>query len=163
MALSILILFLASIIPGLELTVLAISGLLVMIIVNEVNIRGGLVFYVATALLAILIIPSKSVMLVYVFIFGPYSIIKAVIEKLIIDHKVVEYILKILAFNLLLCAGIMLFKGAFLADIALPGFAWWILLIGAQIMLILYDFILTYAVRFYESRVPESIRGKRLF
>lgn len=158
-----LILFLASIIPGFELTVLAISGVLVMIIVNEVNLKGGLAFYVATALLAILIIPNKSIMLIYVLVFGPYSVIKGCIEKYFIDHRVLEYVLKILSFNLLLGAGIMIFKEGFLSGVSLPGFTWWVLLLGAQVMLILYDFILTYVVRFYESRVPESIRGKRLF
>lgn len=158
-----LFLFLASIIPGLELTVLAISGLLVMIIINEVNIKGGLAFYVATGLLAFLIIPNKSIMLLYIFIFGPYSIIKSFIEKYFSNHKILEYILKILSFDILLAAGFMIFKEAFFAGINLPDFAWWMLLIGAQVMLILYDFILTYAVRFYERRVPESIRGKRLF
>lgn len=156
------VLFIAGIIPGFELTVLALSGALVMIIVNEVNIKGGAAFYVAVTLLSFLIVPNKSILLMYAFVFGPYSVIKAVIEKYI-HNKILEYILKLLAFNIMITLGFMLFKEAFFTGIGLPNYAWMLLLAGAEVMFILYDFILTFIIRFYERMVPESVRGKRLF
>lgn len=162
LALSVVFLFFASIVPGIELTILALSGVLIMIFVNEVNIKGGVLLYVASLLLSFLIVPNKSILLMYGFIFGPYSIIKAAIERYV-NSRVLQYVLKILMFNLLLGAGFLIFKAAFFTGVNLPDFAWYILLAGAQAMLILYDFILTYVVRFYEQIIPKRIRKKGTF
>ena len=160
LALSLVVLFVASIVPGIELTVLALSGVLVMIIVNELSIRGGVVFFVGSVVLAFLIVPNKSILLIYSFIFGPYSIIKMVIEKYA-NNKIIQYILKIIAFNFLLGAGFFIFKEAFFAGVELPGLAWYLILAGAQIILILYDFILTLVMSLYEKIIPEAIRKMR--
>lgn len=161
LALSVVVLFFSSIVPGMELTVLAVSGVVAMIVVSETSIRGGIVFYAATVLLAFLIIPNKSILLLYAFIFGPYSIIKTIIERFI-KNKLIQYILKLLAFNFLMGIGFLLFKEAFFAGIELPDLAWYLILIGAQIMLVLYDYILTLVMRIYERVIPENIRGSKV-
>ena len=158
LALSVLILFFASIVPGIELSILALSGVLVMVIVNEVNIKGSIVFFAASLLLAFLIVPNKSILLMYAFIFGPYSIIKSIIEKYL-NNKVTQYILKLIAFNILLGAGFFIFKEGFFIGVELPDLAWYLILMGAQFMLILYDIILTLIMSLYERIIPESIRG----
>lgn len=160
LALSVVVLFFASIVPGIELTVLAISGAIVMIIVSETNVKVSIVFYGAAVLLSFLIIPNKSILIIYAFIFGPYSIIKSVIEKYT-NNRIVEYIAKILAFNALLGAGFLIFKEAFFTGIELPDLAWYLILAGAQVMFVLYDYILTLIIRIYDRIIPESVRGRR--
>lgn len=161
LALSVVVLFFSSIVPGIELTILAASGVIVMIVVSETSIRGGIIFYIAAVILAFLIIPNKSILLMYAFIFGPYSIIKSIIERYI-KNRIIEYVLKIISFNILLGAGFLIFKEAFFAGIELPDLAWYLILIGAQVMLVLYDYILTLVVRIYERIIPESVRGRRI-
>ena len=157
-ALSVVVLFFASIVPGVELTVLAVSGAISMIIVSETNIRGGIVFFAAVTLLSFLIIPNKSILLIYVFIFGPYSIIKFIIEKYA-NNIILQYILKLVAFNAMLGLGFLIFREAFFAGVELPDFAWYLILMGAQVMFVLYDYILTLIMRIYVKVIPESIRG----
>ena len=161
LALSVVVLFFSSIVPGMELTVLAVSGVIAMIVVSETSIKGGIVFYAANVLLAFLIIPNKSILLLYAFIFGPYSIIKKVIERFV-KNKIVQYILKLAGFNILMGVGVLIFKEAFFAGIELPDMAWYIILIAAQVMLILYDYILTLVMRIYERIIPENIRGENI-
>jgi len=160
LALSVVVLFFSSIVPGIELSLLAISGVMIMIVVHETSIKRGIVFFTASLLLSFLIIPNKSILMLYGFVFGPYTLKKVFIERYF-KNKILEYILKLIVFNILLGLGYLIFKGAFFSSIELPGFAWYIVLVSAQIMLVLYDYILTLIIRFYDRVIPAGVRGER--
>ena len=154
LAISIVLLFLAGIVPGVELTMFAIAGILVTLVIKETSSLGGICLYIASLLLALLLLPNKFVLLPYAFFFGPYSIVREYIERS--SNIAVRYILKLVVFNLLVGAGLLIFKGVFLSSMEMPDIVWPMLVIGAEVMFIVYDTILTLAVR-----VMNKARGRK--
>ena len=82
LALTMVCLFGGSIVPGIELTLFAISSVFTAVMVLEAGVKGGLLLYVAAVLLGFAIIPNKLAMIPYTFLFGYYGIVKYYIEKL---------------------------------------------------------------------------------
>ena len=160
LALSVVVLFFASIVPGIELSVLALSGMIVLIIVSETSIKRGILFFAASVILSFIIIPNKSILLIYGFIFGPYSIFKSFVD-IKIKKRFPAFVIKLLFFNIFLAAGFLIFRWAFFAGVELPDLGWYLILAGAQIMLVLYDVILTMVMRVYDRVIPEKLKGKR--
>jgi hypothetical protein len=81
LAVSVVLLYLASIIPGLDLTVLAVAGALVYLISTRVSVKAGRIFFTASVLIALIVAPGKVLLLPYIFCFGPYGALKNVVEK----------------------------------------------------------------------------------
>lgn len=150
LALLLMTLFLASFLPGVELTLYAISSVFTAIIILETNIKGGTLFYFASALMALALIPNKLAILPYLFLFGFYGILKYLIEK--IAKLPIEIILKLLIFNISLGTGLFIFKEAFVANIRLPEYSNFILIIAGQFMFLLYDYIFSLIIGFYSRR-----------
>lgn len=150
LALQMATLFLAGFVPGIELTLYALSSLYAAIIIIETNISGGLLFYIASVLLALLIIPNKAAILPYIFFFGIYAVIKLMIEK--IGKQLIEIPLKLVFFNTSIGAGIILFKSMFLGNINLPEYSNLLLVLGGQLLFLLYDYLFTLLVAFYKKR-----------
>ncbi|GAB1475427.1 hypothetical protein MASR2M70_02590 [Bacillota bacterium] len=150
LALQMVTLFITGFVPGIELTLYALSSFYASVIIIETNIKAGILFYFASSLLAMLIIPNKSAVLPYIFFFGAYAIIKFFIEK--IGKQIIEIPLKLLAFNICIGAGIILFKSAFLGNISLPEYSNMLLIPAAQLMFLLYDYIFTLLIAYYRRR-----------
>lgn len=143
-ALSIVTLYLTTIIPVNTLTILTLASCFIPITILRSNIRTACIVYVATSLMSFFIVPlNYSIM--YILLFGIYGIVKYFIEKL--RKLPVEIILKLLFFNVVLILGII-FMNAFIGDlkIDLPT---WLLYIAAQIAFLIYDFAITTAITFY--------------
>ncbi len=150
LALLVATLFLAGFVPGFELTLYAISSLYTAVMILETNSKGGGLFYVASGILALLLVPNKAAILPYLFFFGLYGIVKFYIEKIKIQP--VEICLKLLFFNISIGSGILLFKGMFLSNIQLPEYSNILLALGAQLLFLLYDYIFTLLIAFYIRR-----------
>ncbi|MGI6732994.1 MAG: hypothetical protein ACOX4J_02290 [Anaerovoracaceae bacterium] len=153
LALLVVTLFLASFVPGIELTLYAISSFYTAVMILETNGKGGGIFYVASGMLALLLIPNKAAVLPYLFFFGLYGIVKFYIEK--IRRRPVEIFLKLVFFNISIGSGILLFKSAFLGNIQLPEYSNILLALGAQLMFLLYDYIFTLLIAFYRNRFSQ--------
>lgn len=154
LALSMATLFLATFLPGIELTLYAFSSFYVAFIIIEAGLKGGVLFYVATVLLAAAIVPSKGGLLPYAMLFGLYGIVKYLIEKL--KRTPIEIIVKLLFFNSSYGVGLLFFKGLFLGNIKLPSLALPVLIIGAQMFFLFYDYLFTLVIGFYFSRRPKA-------
>lgn len=153
LALSIVTLFFAAFVPGVELTLFALASFYVAFIIMETDIKGGWVFYLASTLLSALLVPNKFAILPYAMFFGLYGIVKYYIEK--IRKQSIEIPLKLLFFNIMCAAGILLFQEAFLGNIALPDVALPVLIIGAEIAFLFYDYLFTLGLGFYLKRKPK--------
>lgn len=145
LAISVIALFLAGILPGVELTMYAIAGIVMTLVIREVNIAGGVFLYVGSLLLGFLILPNKLALLPYAFLFGPYGIVREPIEGL--KKMPVRYALKLIVANSLGLLGFLIFKGAFFNAVELPDLAWPILLVAAEVMFIVYDIMLNLAMK----------------
>lgn len=93
-ALGLLCLLMASMMPGMRLAFTAIAGVVAAIVVVHSNLGYGVLTVVATAILSLLLVPAKEIVLLYAAFFGPYTLIKNLIER--IKKLPVEWILKLL-------------------------------------------------------------------
>ncbi|MDF2567082.1 MAG: hypothetical protein K0R90_538 [Oscillospiraceae bacterium] len=96
-SLSLLLMFLTSIFPFANYALPAIAGLLLIVIVVEINKKYALVVYLAVSLLSVVIVPMKEPAFLYAAFFGYYAILKSVLEQL--KNRAVEWTLKLLVFN----------------------------------------------------------------
>ena len=151
LALAVILMFGATFVPGVELTLFALSSLLTIVMIIETGVGGGLLVYAGACILGFLLIPGKVAIVPYVFFFGYYGIVKFYIEK--IKSGVVQISLKLFFFAALMCLGILLFKSILAEGIHLPDYPTAVLIVGGTIFLLLYDYILTFIINFYQRRL----------
>ncbi|MDR1028123.1 MAG: hypothetical protein LBL63_01745 [Clostridiales Family XIII bacterium] len=175
LAVSITVLYFASFVPNVESTAMAVAGALVYIVSARFSLGVGAVFYVASVLLALLVVPMKLAILPYIFSFAPYGLLKSPIERLTdggrgagsrggrgdatdaggtvpgvprpkgIALNIAGYLLKALAFAATTGAGLLIFGAGFFSGMRMPEFAVPLLVIGALALFLLYDRILSLA------------------
>lgn len=153
-ALAVISLFFATILPTNRLSFYALSSFFISIVIIENGIKYGWLFYMATALLAAVLVPDKLEIIPYVIFFGIYGIIKYHIEK--INKLPVEYILKFAYFNLCLAAAILFIRQVFAESIkiALP---WWLLIAAFEIVFLVYDVVYTMFISYYKNKLRKKI------
>ncbi|MFQ7472815.1 MAG: hypothetical protein ACLRLX_01250, partial [Anaerovoracaceae bacterium] len=70
LALTVAFIFGGSVIPGIELTLFAVSSLFTAVMIIESGVRGGIMLYVAAVILSLIIVPNKLAVIPYAFLFG---------------------------------------------------------------------------------------------
>jgi hypothetical protein len=156
LALSAATLFAATIVPGIELTLYALSSVYVAIMIIEFNPNAGWLFYFGSVMLAFVIVPNKGGLIPYTIFFGIYALIKYYIENYKKLSQPVEIVLKLVFSNLMFILGFLFFGTMFTGSIEIPDIALPIILIGAQVFFLFYDFILTLIIGFYLKRRPKA-------
>lgn len=151
LALTLIFMFAGSIVPGIELTLFAVSSVFVAVMIIEAGIGGGVLLYAAAVLLGIVIIPNKPAIIPYAFLFGYYGILKFYIEK--IHSAVLQIAVKAAFFALALCIGLLGFKELLLGSIHLPDYPVWLLIAAGILMLLVYDYIYTLIINLYIKRI----------
>ncbi len=151
---SVLSLFLASIVPGAELTLYAVSSLFVAVMIIEAGMRGGWMMYSGTILLCLILIPNKFAVIPYIFFFGLYGIIKFYAEKN--KHPAIQLAVKAAVFLAVFGGGYLFFRELFFGNIQLPDFPLPILALVGLAFLFLYDFIFTQIVHLYRKRIKRT-------
>lgn len=154
LALTMVFLWGGSFLPGVEMTMYALSSLFAAVMILETGIRGGVALYGAAVILGLLLIPGKLAILPYIVLFGPYGIIKCLIEK--IRHPAVQVLLKLLFFAAVLALCIFAFPALFFGNAELPDYPAALLMAGGCAFLLLYDVIFTLAIRIYRRRVRKE-------
>ena len=155
LALALVVLFLASYVPGIELCLYAVSSLIVMIAIMELGLGLGALFYLAVTLLSFVLIPARGAFLLFGAFFGAFPFVKYAVESR--RKRVVEIIVKLLFFNAVMGLALVFFRELFFADLALPDFHWLILAALAQPVVLLYDMVLTLAVGYYRDNLRKKI------
>lgn len=154
MALTVICLYAASALSTGRLAALGLSSLFCGVCVSCYGVRYGVAQYVGASILALLFIPNRLFVLVYILFAGYYPIIKLYIEKL--NRLWAEWILKVLFFNLVLTVLYIILKAFFLpmltsvlTAVVLKYLA--IIIIALEIIFILYDWILSYMIGYYHQ------------
>lgn len=150
LALTVAFMFGGSIVPGVEMTLYAISSVFIAIMIIETGIKGGIGLYAAAVLLGLLIVPNKLGILPYACLFGLYGLVKYYIEK--IRNPIGQVALKVIFFGAAVTAGLTAFQGMLLGNIELPDFPLAVLIIAGILFLLLYDLIYTLLLRIYRER-----------
>jgi hypothetical protein len=151
---STLSVFLASIIPGAELTLYAVSSLFVAVMIIESGMRGGWLMYSGTILLCLIIVPNKLALLPYIFFFGLYGIVKYYAERN--RHPAIQLVVKAIFFLGVFGVGYLFFRELLFGNIQLPDFPLPILVLVGLAFLILYDFIFSQIIQIYRKRVKRT-------
>lgn len=154
-ALTVICLFLASILPTSRLSLYALSSFFISIVVIETGIKAGWIFYVSTALLAGILVPDKLEVIPYVIFFGIYGIIKYHIEA--IKKLYVEYILKYAYFNLCMAAAILLIRQVFAESVKIQ-LPWWLIIAAFEIVFLVYDLVYTMFIAYYKDKLKKKLR-----
>ncbi|ARP50413.1 hypothetical protein B6259_05680 [Ruminococcaceae bacterium CPB6] len=159
-ALALLFICLGGILPAMTYAMPALGGLMLIPAVVELGPGWAWPVYFASSVLGVLLGPDKSAAVLFLFFFGYYPIVKALLE-----HKVHSRLLcllfKLLLFN---AAAIVAFyisvsllnvpKMVFsIAGIYLPG----VLLLLANFVFLLYDYAVGGVAAFYFSRLHRFI------
>lgn len=141
-ALSVIALYISSLLPTNKITILAILSLIIPLAIIWTNIKTALTIYISTSILGILLIGLRGNVISYIILFGTYGFVKLFIEKL--KKIYLEIPLKILYFNGTLVLMYIIISN-FIIDITklqlkLPMT---LLILGANIVFLIADFIIS--------------------
>lgn len=149
-ALSLICIYLAVYLPTSRLFFYGVSSVFSSIMLIESGRKYAWVFYCATSLLALVLIPNKLGVLPYVAFFGIYGILKYYIESL--KNIVMEIIIKGMVFVIMLALAAFTVRELFMYEISskLP-----LLAIGivALIVFYIYDYAYSKFISFYMKRL----------
>lgn len=163
-ALSLVIMLLTAVIPYLTYALPAISGVLLILIVIEINKKWAACTYVAVSILSFLILPDKEAAMMYFAFFGCYPIVKPIIESKIKNNKLC-WIVKALFFNVAAVLAYIVIIYVFGIPIdEMEKFGKWaipILLGMGNVMFVLYDICITRLISLYIFKWQKKFR--RLF
>lgn len=154
LALAVICLYLASFVPGAELSLYALASVFVCVMADERGASGGALVYVAACILSFLIIPGKLGILPFVFFFGIYPLIKFYAER--IHNIFAQFAVKICLFCAVFFVAFVFFKELFFKNITLPDVPAILLALGGIVMFILYDYILTMVIKLYRRKVKRQ-------
>lgn len=157
-ALTIVTLFLATVIPGIELTLFAISSLFVALYLAETSLAAGFLFYAVTSVLAVLITPAKLSLIPYPLFFGLYPLFKPALDRIVL--KPLALTAKLIVFNGIWLIGFWLLKQLVFGSIKLPAYPLYLLWAGSQLLFLLYDAILSRLIVFARQRI-KGLGGSR--
>ncbi|NLD87789.1 MAG: hypothetical protein GX633_05975 [Clostridiales bacterium] len=154
-ALELVLLYISGFMPTMRLALVAIAGLLNATIVIECGAKSALVGYVAVSILSSILSPDKGNTILYALFLGLYPIIKCYIER--IRRLALEWILKILLFNIVLAIVYYTFAALFTEVLTFKGLAIWLVVPLANIVFIIYDIGLTKLITYYNRRLRGRI------
>lgn len=161
-ALTLVFLFGSSYIPTGKIALLALTSMCMLVTVSECGVRYAWIQFVATSLLALLFIPSKAQVFLFIGIIGYYPILKLHIES--IKNLKLEWLVKIMFFNALLVVSYFVLKFVILnylslgtiMDIVLANTV--LVVVISEIIFILYDYFLSFFARYYSEVISKKIK-----
>lgn len=155
-ALSLILVYVGSVVPSGNWGVVAVAGLLPAAAVISVGMKAGLLCWGGVSLLAFILIPGKFCVLMYAVLFGLYPIVKSFVER--IGRKVPEYLLKLIFFNGAFTTLYLTMKAAVLESVPTALSVVWILYLAGNIVFLMYDFGFTKLISLYITRIDRVIR-----
>jgi len=131
---------------------LALASLMIGIVVIEKGIKNGVVFFISSAMMALIIMPNKLNALGYTFIFGIYTIVKYYIEKT--DNLKKENVIKLIYFS---AAGLIV---SIAVNQLFFSYSIMILFPMFVIIMLVYDYATTVVLTSYRNRFKSDLIGK---
>ncbi len=153
-AFSAVFIYLASISPTGQIGLLGAASVFGVAAVIECGLGGGVAVFIISSLLSLLLVPNKTVVLVYVIFFGYYPILKSLAERC--RSRVLEWIIKLLVLNTALVVIFFVFSGT-VFDISRFKNSYIIAFIVFNAVFIVFDIGVSKLVQFYISKIS----GKR--
>ena len=150
MAALAVVLMLAAYFPYLTYAIPAFAGLCIMVVLLEAGAKWAISAYITSAVLTVLFCEPEA-MLMYVFLFGYYPILKAFIER--IKKPILEWPIKMIFFNvvvILVYSFIAQLFGVNMSDTNDFGkYTVYIVLAVANVVFVIYDITVAKMATFY--------------
>ena len=157
-ALTVIFLYIGSL-TVLDMSAVVICALLTMLVVVESGSRTAWLTAAAAGVLALLLLPSKLLAVLYICFGGIYPILKAHLEKY---AYWISWIIKISLMDSMLILVIVLSRLVFVAEDPFFDYSW-IVLLAASVIFVVYDLALTTCVTAYITRIRKRLGLKNLF
>lgn len=155
-ALSLIFVYVASVVPSGNWGFVAIAGLFPAAAVISVSMKAGFLCWAGASVLAFLLIPGKFCALLYCVLFGLYPMVKSFVERL--RRRIPEYILKLVFFNTAFTLIFLVMREAVLDSLPTALSVVWALYIVANVVFLLYDFGFGKLIGFYIARIGRAVR-----
>ena len=152
-ALSVVFLYLTSVLPTGGLALSALAGILASVTCLECGFFWAAAHYAVCCALDLLLAPEKTYVLWYVFALGLYGILKLPIEG--VKQKALQWILKLAVLAACLALLQLVYRAAFAA--ALPKWSSPALYLVLAAVFVVYDIGVTGVLRQYRRRVRRQI------
>ena len=153
-ALAAAILCLGAWVPRGGLALAALAALAGAAVLIECGLGWAVGHFAATVILAMLLSPDKVPALWYAFVFGPWPVLKHLIERL--SRPVLRWIVKLAVFAACAAAMYLAFSAAFTG--ALPQIRWYFLLPALCAVFIAYDIAFSRLIGLYLRRIHRAVR-----
>ncbi len=155
LAFVVIILYAESFLPTGKFSLYVLSSFFTAAILIHLGVKTAWLFYGASCLLSLILLPEKLSLVPYILFFGVYAIIKYLVEKL--NKPVISYLLKYLFFNVVLAVSYLI-AGQFIAEEALTSLPVWAVIAGLQLLFLIYDYVFSLFIRYYYDRIRKYIR-----
>lgn len=152
---SIILLYMTSVIPTARFFLISLASFLIAVLIIEVGISYAILSFVSTAILGFIMIPNKLLLIPYITFLGYYGVIKLYIER--IDKFLLEWIIKIVVFNIALSINYYLLTIVFAQQLILP-FSIIFVVLGLQIVFIVYDYTFSMFIQYYNNKLKRYIK-----
>ena len=152
-ALAVVLVWLASVMPRGGLALVAVAGIVLAAVVMECGLLWAALHYAAVSILALLLVPVKTMALWYVFVLGHYGIFKALIERIRVVW--LQWVCKLALFAAAVVLFYRLFAAAFAA--ALPAAGIGVLMPVLAVVFVVYDLAFSRLIGFYEHRIRRAM------
>ena len=153
-AMTLIVLYLTAVVPSGKMALYFLSSIFVSGLLVERQPGMALLLFAVVTGLGFLIVPVVY-MFPYLLLFGHYGIGKYYIEKGIHD-KIIAYVLKLVYFNVAMVGVYFLAAEVFLSGI-LAAVPLWGLIVGAQVVFVIYDFLYSKVTLFYYQSIRRKI------
>ncbi|MDR1464130.1 MAG: hypothetical protein LBJ11_02355 [Oscillospiraceae bacterium] len=158
--LSVAVMWMIGLIPSMDFALPAVAGLLTLFAVIEVNRFWALGIYLVAGTLSFLLLPEKTIPLLYLLFFGYYPSLKSFLEQKL--PRWLERILKMTSFNAAMAAFYFIASRLFSVSFEEFGdFGRWsaLVMLGAgNVAFALYDFCAGSLVTIYLRRWQKKFR-----
>jgi len=164
-AFSIAIMLFGSLIPFATYVVPVISSITIVYFCIEYSKKHALTVYIVIGLLSMFFVPDKEIAFMFVFIFGPYPMLKSIYE--VGRAKVICWIMKLTTFNLQVLLSYFLLLKVFISPVLVMEFSGYgsamiaVILVVANLTFIIYDNALTKLISIYLLRIRPRLFKKR--
>lgn len=149
--------FAAQVLPGLSSSMYLLSSIPVGIIIMERDIKSGILVYVASSILGLLILPNKLEVLPYILFFGLIGFENFYSQM---QHFfVIRYLIKIVFYLVMGGLGIFVLNNLLISFMDFSDYSNIVIYGGGLIGFLIIDYIYTLAIRYYSSRIRRR-RGK---
>ena len=154
-ALTLVFLYLASILPTVRLGFTAAASLFAVAAVIEAGIVSAFFVFIGSSIIGALLLPDKTAVIIYVLFFGYYPVIKSLAEKS--RSMLLNWALKLAVFEAAFTLTWFLFRSLIFNVKVLWMPVIVVYLIGASAFLV-FDIGLTRLIGFYIIRISKNTR-----